>query len=188
MDKLRYSMDNFFSVKKNKPVCHFDDYFLSQALLGLPFKKKIMKKVFVSMSFLFFMSLAVLAQKAEVFSPSEGAIHGYDPVAYFKESKPVKGDKKYSLSWNAATWYFTSQQNLEIFKMNPQMYAPQYGGYCAYGLANGHKAPTDPQAWLIADGKLYLNYNKDVQKSWKAKQSEYIQTADKLWPELKDKE
>ena len=147
-----------------------------------------MKKLIVSMSLLFFISLAVVAQKAEVFSPSDGAIHGYDPVAYFKESKPVKGDRKYSLSWKSATWYFASQQNLDSFKADPGKYAPQYGGYCAYGLANGHKATTEPDAWLISDGKLYLNYDKDVQVKWKKKQTEYIQTADKIWPGIKDKE
>lgn len=140
------------------------------------------------MSLLFVISLAAVAQKSEVFNPSDGAIHGYDPVAYFKENKPVKGDKKYSYSWKSANWYFASQQNLDAFKANPVMYAPQYGGYCAFGLANGHKATTDPDAWLISDGKLYLNYNKDVQVKWKQKQSEYIRSADKIWPEIKDKE
>ncbi|HET6989794.1 MAG TPA: YHS domain-containing (seleno)protein [Bacteroidia bacterium] len=147
-----------------------------------------MKRVIVLMSFLFSISIAASAQKSEVFNSSDGAIHGYDPVAYFKESKPVKGDKKYSLSWKSANWYFVSQQNLDAFKANPAMYAPQYGGYCAYGLANGHKATTEPDAWLISNGKLYLNYNKDVQVKWKEKQAEYIQTADKIWPGIKDKE
>ena len=132
------------------------------------------------------LSFGVRAQKSEVFNTSDGAIHGYDPVAYFNEHKPEKGDKKYSLSWNSATWYFASQNNLDLFKQNPNMYAPQYGGYCAYGLADGHKAPTDPQAWTIVNGKLYLNYNKDVQSSWNKKQAAYIQTADKLWPVIKD--
>ena len=147
-----------------------------------------MKKVIVSVSLVFLISLAASAQKSEVFNTSDGAIHGYDPVAYFKEKKPVKGDKKYSLSWKSANWYFASQQNLDAFKANPGMYAPQYGGYCAYGLANGHKATTEPDAWLISDGKLYLNYNKDVQVKWKKNQAEYIETADKLWPGIKDKE
>lgn len=147
-----------------------------------------MKKVIVSVCVLFFISIAASAQKSEVFTTSDGAIQGYDPVAYFSEHKPVKGDKKYSLSWKSANWYFVNQQNLEAFKSNPVMYAPQYGGYCAYGLANGHKATTEPDAWLISDGKLYLNYNKDVQVKWKQKQSDYIQTADKIWPGLKDKE
>ena len=134
------------------------------------------------------MEIGAVAQKAAVFTPVEGAIHGYDPVAYFKEGKPMKGDTKYKYTWNAADWYFTSQQNLEAFKANPEKFAPQYGGYCAYGLADGHKAPTDPEAWSIVDKKLYLNYNKAVQQSWKKKQGEFIQSADKKWPLLKDKE
>jgi hypothetical protein len=137
---------------------------------------------------LLFISIATLAQKSEVYNTSDGAIHGYDPVAYFKENKPVKGDKKYALSWKSANWYFASQQNLDAFKANPGMYAPQYGGYCAYGLANGHKATTEPDAWLISDGKLYLNYDKDIQVKWKKKQVEYIQDANKNWPGIKDKE
>lgn len=140
------------------------------------------------MSFLLFLSFTILAQKSPVFNPADGAIHGYDPVAYFKDSKPVKGDKKYSFTWNTATWYFANEKNLEAFRTDPGKYAPQYGGYCAYGLAGGHKAPTDPQAWLIADGKLYLNYNKDVQQVWKKKQAEYIETANKNWPSIKDRE
>ena len=147
-----------------------------------------MKRVFVSMSFFLFISIAALAQKSEVFNSPDGAIHGYDPVAYFKENKPVKGDKKYSLSWKSASWYFANQQNLDAFKANPGKYAPQYGGYCAYGLANGYKATTDPDAWVISEGKLYLNYDKDVQVKWKKKQSEYIHSADKIWPGIKDKE
>ena len=147
-----------------------------------------MKRVIVLMSFLFSITIAATAQKSEVFNTPDGAIHGYDPVAYFKENKPVKGNEKYSLTWKSATWHFVSQQNLDAFKANPEMYAPQYGGYCAYGLADGHKATTEPDAWLISDGKLYLNYNKDVQVKWKMKQAEYIQTANKNWPALKDKE
>ena len=147
-----------------------------------------MKKILLMSGFLLLAVAGSFAQKSAVFNPAEGAIHGYDPVAYFKESKPVKGDKKYSLPWNSATWYFASQENLDAFKASPEKFAPQYGGYCAYGLAGGHKAPTDPEAWLIKDDKLYLNYNKDVQVMWKKKQAEYIVTADKLWPTLKDKE
>ena len=140
------------------------------------------------MSFILMVSFSVFAQKSSVFNPAEGAIHGYDPVSYFKENKAVKGDKKYSLTWNSATWYFSSQENLDAFKANPGIYAPQYGGYCAFGMADGHKAPTDPEAWSIVDKKLYLNYSKDVQKEWKKKQPEYIKTADQNWPKLKDKE
>jgi len=147
-----------------------------------------MKKTFISLGLFLFMSVAVMAQKSAVFCPSDGAIHGYDPVAYFKEGKPVKGDKKYTLSWKSASWYFASQQNLDAFKSNPGKYEPQYGGYCAYGLSKGKKVSTDPDAWVISNGKLYLNYDKDVQNTWIKKQAEYIQTADKLWPEIKNKD
>ena len=75
-----------------------------------------------------------------------------------------------------------------LYKASPEKYAPQYGGYCAYGLADGHKAPTDPTAWTISDGKLYLNYNKDVQTSWLKDKNNYIIVANKKWPGLKDKE
>ena len=146
-----------------------------------------MKKAVIMTSFLLSM-LTIFAQKSEIFNPSNAAIHGYDPVAYFKENKPVKGDDKFSLSWKGAPWYFSNQQNLDAFKANPEKYAPQYGGYCAYGLADGHKAPTSPQAWTITGDKLYLNYDKDVQKLWNKKQKEYIETANANWPKVKNEE
>ncbi len=147
-----------------------------------------MRKSLGSLLFFLVLTSSALAQKSEVFTTSDGAIQGYDPVAYFKESSAVKGDRKYSFSWNSATWYFANQKNLELFKANPQLYAPQYGGYCAYGLAKGHKAPTDPQAWTITNGMLYLNYNKEVQESWKKDEPGYISKANKLWPGMKNKE
>lgn len=130
----------------------------------------------------------LFAQKSEVFHPAEGAIHGYDPVAYFKLGRAVRGDTAIALTWNQANWYFSSIQNRDSFRADPMRFAPQYGGYCAYGMAGGHKAPTDPEAFLILNGKLYLNYNKNVQVLWKKKPEEFIATADKNWPLLKDKE
>ena len=147
-----------------------------------------MQKWIGSLLFFLILSSAALAQKSEVFNTTDGAIRGYDPVAYFKMSKAEMGNRKYSVTWNSAIWYFSNQKDLELFKADPQLYAPQYGGYCAYGLAEGHKAPTDPQAWTIVDGKLYLNYNKEVQQSWKKDETGYILKANKLWPSLKDKE
>lgn len=124
-------------------------------------------------------------QSGEVFTTNDGAIGGYDPVAYFQESKPVKGKKEFSYRWNDATWLFSNAQNLKLFKANPQKFAPQYGGYCAYGTAEGHKAPTEPNAWSVVNGKLYLNYNLEVQNLWKKNQIDLIQKADKNWPEVK---
>jgi len=146
-------------------------------------KKEILVSVF------FIASVASLfAQKAEVFNPSEKAIRGYDPVAYFTEGKSVKGNDNLTFHWKDANWYFSSPQNLNSFSKNPDKYVPQYGGYCAYGLSEGHKAPTDPDAWTIVDGKLYLNYSKDVRTKWRENEKERIEKADKNWPQLKDKE
>ena len=81
-----------------------------------------------------------------------------------------------------------SQENLEDFTMSPEKYAPQYGGYCAFGTAEGHKAPTQPDAWTIVDGKLYLNYDKGVQSQWLKDTAGFILKADKNWPDVKTQE
>jgi hypothetical protein len=122
------------------------------------------------------------AQKAEIFSDSAGAIRGYDPVAYFAEAKPVKGLREFSHQWQGATWRFASAQNRERFAADPRKYAPQYGGYCAYGVANNYAVSIDPAAWRIVDGKLYLNYSKGVQADWNRDVPGYIRKADANWP------
>lgn len=127
------------------------------------------------------------AQNSEIFNNKKGAINGYDAVAYFKESKPIKGDSQFNYQWKDANWYFSSKENLETFKENPEKYVPQYGGYCAYGTSEGHKAPTQPDAWTIVDGKLYLNYNKAVEVLWNKNQSELIKKADTNWDGVKGK-
>ena len=98
------------------------------------------------LSTIILLSLGQSYAQREVFIKSDVAIQGYDPVAYFKESKPVKGKTEISYTWKQATWLFASQQNLDDFKSNPEKFAPQFGGYCAYGMAEGHKAPTSPDA------------------------------------------
>ena len=147
-----------------------------------------MKKT-ILLTILFVVSATSLfAQKSEVFKPSDQAIRGYDPVAYFTAGKPVKGDQKLVLHWKDADWHFASKENLNSFAKNPEKYAPAYGGYCAYGMSEGHKAPTDPDAWTIVDGKLYLNYSVDVRTKWRENENERIDKANKNWPQLKDKE
>lgn len=134
----------------------------------------------------FFVSNSAIAQK-EIYSDSNGAIHGYDPVSYFKKSQPVKGNKAHTITWKGTPWYFESAENLKAFSDAPEKYAPQYGGYCAYGLAKGYKAKISPDAWSIVNGKLYLNYNKDVQKMWDDDQRSFIQQADDNWPTVMNK-
>lgn len=140
---------------------------------------------------LFIFSLILVAcssapNTAPVFATDEGAIQGYDPVGYFTQSQPVKGSKEFSFTHAGQIWYFASAENLEVFKSNPEKYAPQFGGYCAYGMSRGYKAKTDPDAWTIVNGKLYLNYNTDVRNTWNEKQSEFIEKASVNWPTVKD--
>lgn len=124
-------------------------------------------------------------QKPEIFTTDAGAIQGYDPVAFFKEQKPVMGKKEFSYEWSGSTWHFSTAENLEAFKLDPSHFAPQYGGWCAFGISAGHKSPTQPETWTIVNDKLYFNFDMDTQKGWKKKQKEYIEKANKNWPTLK---
>ena len=118
---------------------------------------------------------------------SKTAVGGYDPVAYFTEGRPVKGDGRFVTSYKGAEWRFASAENRERFLASPESYAPQYGGYCAWAVAQGYTASGDPQRWKIVNGRLYLNYDLEVQKKWEASIPEFIQAADRQWPKLVDK-
>jgi hypothetical protein len=112
------------------------------------------------------------------------ALKGHDPVAYFEQGRPVKGLAQYAYQWMDATWLFASSANRDAFAKDPQKYAPQFGGYCAYAVSEGHTASIDPEAWRIVGGKLYLNYSKGVQKKWEQDVPGRIAAAEKNWPGL----
>ncbi len=114
------------------------------------------------------------------------AIKGYDPVAYFEAGEPRKGSGDHELDWQGATWRFSSAAHKAKFAANPEKYVPQYGGYCAWAVSNNDTAPVDPKAWKIVEGKLYLNYNHDVQAKWEKEMAENILKADGFWPALRD--
>lgn len=124
--------------------------------------------------------------QSEVYIKEGKAIAGIDPVSYFIESKAVEGRKELVYKWNDANWYFSSEENRKAFEENPAKYAPQFGGYCAFGMADGHKAPTSPDAWTIVDDKLYLNYNNKVKESWVKDTKGNIEKAKKNWPTVKN--
>lgn len=128
-------------------------------------------------------SVSLAGAKPAVNTNKSGlALNGYDVVAYFRDDKPVMGQRKFSYMWMKATWYFSSKENLELFKEEPQKYAPKYGGYCAYAVGNDYTYPADPLAWKIVDGKLYLNANGEVQQLWMKDIPGYVEKADKNWP------
>ena len=112
------------------------------------------------------------------------ALKGYDVVAYFTEGKPVLGNSEFHYEWNSAQWQFSSAANRDLFAADPSKYAPQYGGYCAFGVSEGHKAKVDPTVWKIVDGKLYLNYDAGVGNEWRKDIPGRIAKADKNWPKV----
>ena len=115
------------------------------------------------------------------------AVGGYDPVAFFTDGKPVKGNKDLTTGYDGATWRFASAANRDAFKAAPTKYAPQYGGYCAYAVSKGSTAKGDPQAWTVHDGKLYLNYNKKVRATWAKDIPGNVKKGDANWPAVLEK-
>ena len=115
---------------------------------------------------------------------SNVAIGGYDAVSYFDESKPVAGEKSITHEWNGAVWRFASAENRERFVADPEAYAPQYGGYCAFAVSKGYTAAGDPEAWTVWEGKLYLNYNKSVREKWRTDIPGNVAKGDENWPGL----
>jgi YHS domain-containing protein len=115
---------------------------------------------------------------------SKLAVSGYDPVAYFTAGRPVKGSAAYKISHKGAEYRFANAANLAKFKANPSAYAPQYGGYCAWAVSQGYTASGDPTVWKIVNGKLYLNYNRDVGSKWEKNIPGHIRSANVNWPKL----
>ncbi|MGF1763161.1 YHS domain-containing (seleno)protein [Aliivibrio kagoshimensis] len=113
---------------------------------------------------------------------SNKALGGYDAVSYFESDQPIMGNATFSTVYKSADWFFSSQQHLDAFKANPEKYAPQYGGHCAWAVAEkSDKAPGDPEVWTIVNNKLYLNYNKDIQQKWEMNIPGFISDGDKNW-------
>jgi YHS domain-containing protein len=115
---------------------------------------------------------------------TDTAILGYDTVAYFTDGKPVKGQDDLSYEWMGAKWKFASQAHLDQFKANPEKYAPQYGGYCAYGVSQDNLVSIEPDKFKVEGGKLYLNYDAAVQAKWLMNPAGYIKQADAKFPAL----
>jgi len=115
---------------------------------------------------------------------SDTAILGYDTIAYFTDGKPAKGQDAFTYEWMGAKWKFASQSHLDAFKAEPAKYAPQYGGYCAYGVSQDNLVSIEPDKFKVLDGKLYLNYDADVQTKWLKDPAGFIKTADSKFQSL----
>ena len=111
------------------------------------------------------------------------AVGGYDVVSYYS-GKPLKGDKAHTFEFRGADWRFSTRANLDLFRTNPDAFIPQYGGYCAWAVANGKLAKGSPKYWHVRDGKLYLNFNERIQNLWDQDIPGFITLADGNWPDI----
>lgn len=121
-----------------------------------------------------------------VFQNGGVAVGGYDVVSYHRMQNPVEGSPELTHEWNGVTWQFADETNHRLFAADPEKFAPRYGGYCAYALARGALAPTDPEAWTIYHGKLYLNFSRSVREKWLADVANHVVKADGNWPQILD--
>jgi len=111
------------------------------------------------------------------------AVEGYDVVTFFS-GKPQEGKSEYSTLYMGAEWFFTTQANKDLFLTNPEQFAPQYGGYCAWAVAQGKLAAGRAEHWYVEDGKLYLNYNGRIKRRWLDDKANFIVSADERWPTI----
>jgi YHS domain-containing protein len=128
--------------------------------------------------------LPAQAQQSEIYANTSNglAIGGYDPVAYFIDAAPLEGKAEFQVEWKGAPWRFASAENLALFEADPEAYAPQYGGWCAFAMAQGAFATTVPEAWSINDGKLHLNFSTGVRQDWLNHIDELLPRAEANWP------
>lgn len=124
--------------------------------------------------------------KSEIYTStfSNKAVGGYDSVAYFTQGEPVEGKSDFKTEYQGAKWFFSSQENLDAFLADPEKYAPQYGGYCAWAVGHNITAKGDPLKWKIINDKLYLNYDDDIQTKWLKEPEKWIVEGDKNWPNV----
>lgn len=151
----------------------------------ISFLRRLFMLALVGLSFSAMAAKPINTLKNSFFSSDTGvAINGYDSVTYFTKNAPVKGLDAHTYEYKGAMWKFSSDENLQLFKGNPDKYAPQYGGYCAYGVATDSLVKVEPEQFTVHEGKLYLNYDASVQKDWLKDKAGYIKKADAKFQSL----
>ena len=137
---------------------------------------------------LFFIGLAPLqahADSPEIYTRMRDnlAVSGYDTVSFFS-GKPQKGNEEITLEYKGARWNFATRANRDLFRTNPEAFAPAYGGYCAWAVAHDKLAKGSPKHWHVKDGRLFLNFNGRIQRKWDKKRDTFITKADEIWPDI----
>ena len=130
------------------------------------------------------LSTSLPADLVNVAGASHIAIDGYDPVAFFTDSKPVSGSPSISVTHLGAVYFFATEEHKRLFTQNPNKYVPQYGGFCAFGVGLDALFPVDIATWQIRNDKLYLNLNQDILQKFNADFDANVVKADKNWPGL----
>ena len=131
--------------------------------------------------FLFLRSIGMFAS-APVYATADGAIGGYDPVAYFTQGQATRGSPEFTHDWNGASWRFANAAHRDVFAAEPDKYAPQFGGYCAKAISDDYTARGDGAVWAVVDGKLYLNFDEKIAQQWSADRARRIADAERNWP------
>ena len=146
-----------------------------------------MKKLFVAV--LLFGALPGLAVAKELTNLDRNgiAIQGYDPVAFFTDNRPVKGNSQFQSEYRGSKYYFASAEHKSAFDKEPAKYEPQFGGYCAYGASQGHPAPIKIEAWQIVNGRLLMQYDLDIKDKFNKDQQGNLRKADQNWPGIVEK-
>ena len=144
---------------------------------------KTVKTLLTSAALSVALTTSAIAAGVDINASNTGlALQGYDPVAYFTEGRPVEGSDDFETDHEGYTYRFSSQANLDAFIAEPEAYLPQYGGYCAYGVAKGVLSTTRPDVWVIHDGRLYLIHSAGVRRIWSSDRSAHVALADGNWP------
>jgi YHS domain-containing protein len=147
-----------------------------------------MKNSITSLAVLALLSVTAFAgDLVNVSGASKAAVNGYDTVAFFTDAKPVNGSPFIAAEYQGATYFFASEDHKNLFVANPEKYAPQYGGFCAFGVGLGKLFPVDISTWQVRDGKLYLNLNQDILKKFNQDFTGNVAKAEKNWPSLVEK-
>jgi hypothetical protein len=140
-------------------------------------------EVFFAGVSILFMLLTTFGSKAFAL-PGDVAIKGYDTVAYFKDGRAMKGNETFTHTWHNMIWYFATKENRDLFAASPEKYGPQYDGWCAWAMTESRKAVTDPEAWKIVEGKLYLQCSASALEKWNRDIPGNIKKGDENWLKL----
>ncbi|SDM53186.1 YHS domain-containing (seleno)protein [Maricaulis salignorans] len=155
-------------------------------MIRLPAANRPVRRVFVLLGLLALLILiAGNALAGEPYTDREGrALGGYDAVSYFSETGPVMGLATITAEHAGATWWFASEAGRARFLADPARFAPAYDGHCAFALADGRKVRSDPLAWQIVDGRLYLNFSPAIHRRWQQDIPGYLAQSEAHWPAL----